>query len=164
MRQDVTHFQLSALSNEDHVAKQPSISFHDNLLVFSIGWITLHCREGLHLYFLNGIMETISILHSLLFGFPVGIFSFLTRCQQVGGYIRRRNCPSGNAHEVGRNVSKRVCPIVFPKDRPLKQRPIHLSFFMRVFSRSVCLVITLPCIEISCCSYLSAPARGSASY
>ena len=113
MRQDVTHFQLSALSNEDHVAKQPSVSFHDNLLGFSFDWFTLHCTECLQLYFLNGIMETISLLHSLLFEFLVGMLSVLTRCQQVSGYIRRRNCPSGNAHEVGRIVSKRVCPIVF---------------------------------------------------
>ena len=86
--QDVTHFQLSALSNEDHVAKQPSVSFHDNPLGFSFGWFTLHCSEGLQLYLLNVIMETISLLHSLLFEFLVGMFSFLTRCQQVSGYIK----------------------------------------------------------------------------
>ena len=127
MRQDGMHFQLSALSNEEHVAKQPSVSVHDNLLGFSFGWFTLHCSEGLQLYFLNGIMETISLLQSLLFEFLVGMFSFLTRCQQVSGYIRRRNCPSGNAHEVGRIISKRVLSNCFPRDRPLKQRPTHLS-------------------------------------
>ena len=58
-------------------------------------------------------METISLLHSFLFELIAGMFSFLTRCQQVSGYIRRRNCPSGNAHEVERIVSKRVCPIVY---------------------------------------------------
>ena len=130
MRHDVTHFQLSALSNEDNVAKQPSVSFHDNLLGFSVGWFTLLCSEGLQLYFICRIMETISILHSLLFEFLVGMFFFLTHCQQVSGYIRRRNCPCGNAYEVRRIVSKRVCPIYiycFPRDRQLKQRPTNLS-------------------------------------
>ena len=141
MRQDVTHFQLSALSNEDHVAKQPSVSFHDNLPGFSFGWCTLHCSEGLQFYFLNGIMETISLLHSLLFEFLVGMFCFLTRCQQVSGYIRRPNCSSGNAHEVGRIVSKMGLSNCFRRDRVLQQRPTRLSL---CGSRSVCFVITLP--------------------
>ena len=100
----MSRFLLWAMS--DHVAKQPSVSFHENRLGFSFGWFTLHCSEGLQLYFLNVLMETIH-LNSLLFEFLVGMFSFLMRCQQVSGYTRRRNCPSGNAHEVGRIVSKR---------------------------------------------------------
>ena len=70
VREDETgRHAFPALSNEDHVAKQPSVNFHDNFLGFSFGWFTLHCSEGLQLYFLNGIMETISLLHSLLFEF-----------------------------------------------------------------------------------------------
>ena len=65
------------------------------------------CTVGFQNYFLERIMETISLLNPLLFEFLEGKFSVLTCCQRVSGYIRIRNCPSG------RIVSKMLVPIVF---------------------------------------------------
>ena len=141
MRQDVTHFQLSALSNEDHVAKQLSVSFHDNLLGFSFDWFTLHCNEGLQFIFLMGSWEQSPFCISLLFEFVERMFSFLTRCQQVS--------TSGDATVPVEMLTRSEGS--FPKGflqlfskRSTIEATSDSFLFMRVFSRSVCFVVTLP--------------------
>ena len=124
MRQDGTHFRLSALSNEDHVAKQPSVSVHENLLGFSFGWFTLHCSEGFNFIFLMGSWKQfpfcivrIPCRHVLL-SHALPTSQWIHQETQLSQW----KCSRGRKDRIHKGLSN-----CFPRDRPLKQRPTHLS-------------------------------------
>ena len=67
MRHDVTHFQTSALTDEDHVAKQPSDSFHDNLLGFPLAALLFIAVKVFNFIFL--MVSWTEILYIFIFLF-----------------------------------------------------------------------------------------------
>ena len=122
MRQDVTHFQISAVSNEDHVAKQPSVSFHDNLLGFPLAGLFFIVVKVFNFIFLMGSWKQ----------YPVCIrccSNSLYACSPFSRAANKSVDTSGDATVPLEMLTRLEGSFqnCFPRDRPLKQRPTHLS-------------------------------------